>query len=317
MTNKPLKIIYMGTPDFSVPALQTLIDSDHEVVAVYTQPPRPKGRGQKIQKSPVHLVAEHYNIPVYSPKSLKPKKNPDAVMEFQSHDADIAIVAAYGLILPQVILDATKYGCLNIHASLLPRWRGAAPIQYSVWKGDTQSGVTIMQMEAGLDTGPMMAKEVCDITPETTTQILHDQLSQMGGGLLLPLLYKYSKGVQPDAEIQDDTLTNYASMLNKEDGKIDWALSGIEIDRQIRALNPWPGTYGLNSEGNILKVKTAQTSEETSTQPIGTILNKNGNIVCGNGTVISLVCVQSPNKQAMDFTSALNGGYISVGDVLQ
>ncbi len=303
----------MGTPDFSVPALRTLIESPHEVVAVYTQPPRPKGRGHNVQKSPVHVLADAHKIPVYNPVSLK--KDVDAVETLKSHNADIAIVAAYGLILPQSVLDAPKHGCLNIHASLLPRWRGAAPIQYSIWKGDKESGVTIMQMEAGLDTGPMISKQTCDITSTTTAQSLHDELSNMGGAMLLPLLDKVSNGEALGGEVQNDELSNYASMLKKEDGKIDWSMSATEIDQQARALNPWPGTYCTHGD-KIFKIKATKLVSDTSDKPVGTVLDKNGLVVCGDKTVIQITHIQPPNKAAMEFASALNGGYLSVGDQL-
>ena len=309
-----LRIIYMGTPDFSVPALQTLIGSSHEVAAVYTQPPRPKGRGQKVQKSPVHILADAHGIEVFSPISFK--KDLDAVEIFKNHKADIAIVAAYGLILPQSVLDAPTHGCLNIHASLLPRWRGAAPIQYSIWKGDTKSGVTIMQMEAGLDTGPMISKQVCAITPSTTAQQLHDEISNMGGTMLLPLLEQLQKGAPLSAEAQDDALSNYASMLKKEDGEINWTDTAQELICQVRALNPWPGTYCTYND-KALKIKGVSSSDQTSDALTGTILNKLGHVSCGEGTVIQLTHVQPQNKNAMDFSSALNGGYVQVGDILQ
>ncbi|MGB1077554.1 MAG: methionyl-tRNA formyltransferase [Bdellovibrionales bacterium] len=312
--NKSLKIIYMGTPDFSVPALRTLIDSLHDVVAVYTQPPRPKGRGHKVQKSPVHALADIHNIPVYTPASFK--KDMDAVEMFRSHDADLAVVAAYGLILPQVILDAPKYGCLNIHASILPRWRGAAPIQYAIWKGDTESGITIMQMEAGLDTGPMISKQTCEITQETTASSLHDRLSDMGGAMLLPLLEELSNGQALVSTPQDDALSNYASMLKKEDGLIDWNNTAEEICRQVRALNPWPGTYCTHNDQLSIKIKAVRVADQISDTPAGTVLDKQGHIVCGHGSVLQITHIQPPNKAAMDFASALNGGYIKVGDVL-
>ena len=311
---KPLKIIYMGTPDFAVPALQILLKTRHyEVVAVYTQPPRPKGRGQKIQKSPVHELAETYDIPVFTPKSLK--KDPEAVTQFQKHRADIAVVAAYGLILPQTILDTPKHGCLNIHASLLPRWRGAAPIQYSIWKGDTQSGVTIMQMEAGLDTGPMIEKQTCPITQDTTAQELHDTLSDIGATMLVPILNKIHMGEKINTEPQTEEGANYASMLKKEDGKIEWAQSAQDIHQQIRALNPWPGTYCTYQE-QTLKIKSATMTDQESDALVGTLLDKQGHVVCGNKSVLKLTHIQPANKKMMDFSAALNGGYLRVGDSL-
>jgi methionyl-tRNA formyltransferase len=296
----------MGTPDFSVPALKTLIDhQDNEIIAVYTQPPRPKGRGQKIQKSPIYELADTHNIPVYTPKSLK--KDKEAVEVFKSHNADIAIVAAYGLILPQTVLDAPKYGCLNIHASLLPRWRGAAPIQYAIWKGDTKSGITIMQMDVGLDTGDMISKQECDITADTDIKSLHDTLSDMGSSMLPPLLDIIRNAESLTGEKQDDSKSNYASMLSKQDGEINWNNSAIEIHCQIRALKAYSGK---------IKIISAQLTDQVSDDPIGTIIDKKGNIACGDGSVLKLKIVQPVNKRPMDFTSAINGNYLTVETII-
>ena len=324
MTDK-LKIIFMGTPDFAVPTLQALIDSPHEVIAVYSQPPRPKGRGQKLQQSPVHELAAAHGIPVYTPMSLK---TPEAKAEFQALHADVTVVAAYGLILPEAVLSAPRYGCLNIHASLLPRWRGAAPIQYAIWHGDKESGVTIMQMERGLDTGPMIAKTKTPITPETTTEILHDQLAAAGAKLLLDVLENIESMT---AEAQDESASTYAAMLKKEDGRIDWNKTAAKIDRQVRALNPWPGTYTeFNGQRlKILKTKIITCHPEalalkdladTRVDPSGIrlqddnikVLNKKGDVACGNGTVLQILTLQPEGKKAMDFASALNGGYVKL-----
>lgn len=318
MIENKLRIIYMGTPDFAVPALRALIDSHHEVVAVYTQPPRPKGRGHKLQKSPVHDLADIHDIPVYNPASFK--KDKEAARTFISHNADVAIVAAYGLILPQSVLDAPKHGCLNIHGSLLPKWRGAAPIQYSIWKGDSQTGVTIMQMEAGLDTGPMISKQTCEITAQTTSQSLYDDLSDMGAAMLLPVLRTLSEGQDLNPEIQNDNHSTYASMLDKTDGLIDWSMTASEIDQQIRALNPWPGTYTTLGGANF-KIKSATVAHDVQVdinevKTIGRVFSKQGHILCGDRTVLQLTHVQPPNKAAMDFASALNGQYLTVGDTL-
>src|SRR3982750_2972118 len=194
----PLKIVFMGTPDFAVPALESLIDAGHNVIAVYIQPPRPKGRGQKIQPSPVHEVALKNNIPVFTPKSLR--RDEAAQMAFAAHAADVAVVAAYGLLLPPTVLAAPKHGCLNIHASLLPRWRGAAPIQYAILAGDGETGITIMQMDAGLDTGAMLLKEAVPITPRTTASSLHDTLADLGARLIVPALDGLAAGhLKPEA----------------------------------------------------------------------------------------------------------------------
>lgn len=275
----------MGTPDFAVPALQALIDSAHQVVAVYSQPPRPKGRGMEVQKSPVHQLAEAHGIPVHYPKSLR--KSEDEQKIFADYNADIAVVAAYGLLLPKAVLEAPKYGCLNIHASLLPRWRGASPIQHAIWKGDDKSGVTIMQMEEGLDTGPMILRDETSIAADTTAQQLHDNLSMMGGSLIVTVLGKIERDGRIDAEMQDDSLSTYAPLLKKEDGLINEAASALETDRQIRALNPWPGTYTHGLKGRI-KILSAHLD---------------------NNHLIYDV-VQPEGKKPMDLVSAKNGGYI-------
>lgn len=307
MTSIPLNIIFMGTPDFAVPALAALIDSPHNVIAVYSQPPRPKGRGQKVQPSPVHELANQHGIPVYTPINFK---SDDDRNTFKSLNADVAVVAAYGLILPQAILDAPKYGCLNIHGSILPKWRGASPIQHAIWKGDETSGNTIMQMERGLDTGPMLYKQTTPITPTTTAQQLYDTLSAMGGSMILHVLENLHN-ITP--EKQDDAQSTYAPMLRKEDGLINWQDDAINIDRQIRALNPWPGTY-THINGTRLKILCA-TLDESTTGPAGKILDKSGLIACGKGA-LRITKLQPDGTKSMDFASALNGKYLAVNDIL-
>ncbi len=303
-----MKIIYMGTPDFSVPALQVLIDSEHEVIAVYSREPKPKGRGQQVQKTPVHELADKYFIPVFTPKSFK--KDPDAVAQFQRLNADIAIVAAYGLILPLSVLNAPKFGCLNIHASLLPRWRGASPIQHAIWKGDAVSGVTIMQMEEGLDTGPMLSKRDINIEDMTTPQ-LHDELSIIGAEMVVNILKEI-----PDGEKQDDALSVYAPMLKKEDGLIDWNNAAIDIDRQVRALNPWPGTYTSGEGGKRLKIVKGYIVKPELDEKAGTVLPK-GAIMCGDGFAYQIEILQPENSKAMDVASAINGHHLKVTSILQ
>jgi len=309
-----LRVVFMGTPDFSVPALRSLLESDHQVIAVYSQPPRPKGRGQQVQKSPVHETAEVAGIPVYTPLSFK--KDAVAVTEFQALQADIAIVAAYGLILPVSVLEAPKFGCLNIHASILPRWRGASPIQHAVWHGDAKSGVTIMQMNEGLDTGDMIAIEEVALTPATTTSSLHDQLSLMGGSMVTGLLDQLAAGKKLPHTKQDDSLSVYAPLLKKTDGAIDWTKPAAEIDRQVRALNPWPGTYTLNENSARLKVLTGELTIERASASAGTIV-AGGGVVCGDGIIYRLMRVQPDNSKAMDAVSALNGGHLKVGQSCQ
>ena len=308
MSQKSLKVIFMGTPDFAAVALQALIDSDHEVICAYSQPPRPKGRGHKVQKSPVHELAESHNIPVFTPATLKDK---DAQEEFAAHNADVAIVAAYGLLLPMAVLEAPKYGCLNIHASLLPHWRGASPIQHAIWKGDDVSGVTIMQMDKGLDTGDMILKDQIDITPQTTAASLHDDLAQMGGRLALQVLAELAERGQVDAEKQDDALSSYAPLLKKSDGQINWQDKASDIDQQIRALNPWPGVWG-EIQGKRFKILQADLVGDDAQGEVGSVLNKNGDIVCGSGTALRIIKLQPEGKKAMDFNAALNGGYIAL-----
>jgi methionyl-tRNA formyltransferase len=310
MSNKPLKIAFMGTPDFAVPALDALHKGPHEVVCVYSQPPRPKGRGHKVQPSPVHAYAQENGIPVYHPKSLK--KEPEQ-QEFAAHNLDVAIVAAYGLILPKAVLDAPKFGCINIHASLLPRWRGASPIQRSIWEGDAESGVTLMQMDEGLDTGPEIMKRAIAITEQTTAQSLHDDLSTLGGAMIEEAINTLASQGALNNSAQDNDNATYAPLLSKEDGHIDWSQPAAQIDRQIRALNPWPGTYTKDANERI-KIFEAVKLDEQTDQPAGTIIDKKGRIACGDGTILQIKKLQPAGKKPMDFASALNGGYVTIGE---
>ena len=234
-----LRLAFMGTPDFAASSLRALIDAGHEVACVYSQPPRPAGRGHQVQRSPVHVLAEERGIPVRTPKSLR---NAEAQAEFAALDLDCAVVAAYGLILPQPILDAPRMGCLNIHASLLPRWRGAAPIQRAILAGDAETGVTIMQMDAGLDTGAMLLKGTVPITAETTAGSLHDALAELGAGLIVQALDGLAEG-RLTAEPQPSEGVTYAAKLSRDDGRLDWSQPADFIERQVRALNPWPGVW--------------------------------------------------------------------------
>ena len=300
-----LRVVFMGTPDFSVPALAALHKAGHEIAAVYSQPPRPKGRGQQVQKSPVHMYAEENNIPVFTPKTLK---TPEAQAEFAAHRADVAIVAAYGLILPKAVLAAPKHGCINIHASILPRWRGASPIQRVIWAGDSETGITLMQMDEGLDTGPMIAIEKIAITEKTTTPSLHDELSALGGKMIAQALANLESSGKLSATPQNDDETTYAPLLKKEDGKIDWTNSAAVIDRQIRALNPWPGTW-TEFEGRRIKILAAELSPAKGNP--GEVLDKHGHI--GHG--LKILKLQPEGKSPMDFPAAINGGYVRIGGI--
>jgi methionyl-tRNA formyltransferase len=303
-----LRVGFMGTPDFALGALKAIHESGHEVVCVYSQPPRPKGRGQHVQNSPVHEYADAHGIPVFTPKSLKPE---EAQTDFAAHNLDVAVVAAYGLLLPKAVLDAPKHGCINIHGSLLPRWRGASPIQRAIWEGDTQSGITLMQMDEGLDTGAEIAKTSVNITSSTTASSLHDELCALGAGMIVEALNTLDKDGKLASTPQSIHGITYAHLLKKQDGQIDWTQPAAQIDRQIRALNPWPGTFS----GNI-KIKSAEFIEQATDKPAGTLLDKSGAIVCGGGSVLKLLSVQPENKKPMDFSSALNGGYLKIGDLL-
>lgn len=305
----------MGTPDFACEALKAICGSGHEVVCVYSQPPRPKGRGHKLTLSPVHAYAQECGIPVFHPESLKSK---DVQAEFVAHNLDIAIVAAYGLILPKAVLAAPKYGCINIHASLLPRWRGASPIQRAIWEGDAQSGVTLMQMDEGLDTGPEIMKRTTDIAPRETAQTLHDRLAALGAEMIVEAIDKLANNGQILAKKQENDGVTYAHLLKKDDGKINWQEGADEIDRQIRALNLWPGVW-TNAGQQRLKIIEAlplnlENTPEEKNRPVGMIVNKQGHVQCGGRTVLQLIRVQPAGKQAMDFASALNGGYVKIGE---
>jgi methionyl-tRNA formyltransferase len=307
-----MNILYMGTPDFAVLPLQKLHAAGHHIVAVYTQPPRPKGRGQVVQKSPVHLCAQGLGVPVYHPLSFK--KDPVAVAEFQTlcrdQAVDVAIVAAYGLILPAAVLEAPGQGCLNIHASLLPRWRGASPIQHAIWHGDAQSGVTLMRMELGLDTGPMLMTRSIDLGPDMTASALHDALSIMGAEMVVDLLTRPI----PAGTVQDESCATYAPMLKKDDGRVDWRKSAVEIDRQIRALTPWPGVWCMTADGKRLKIIAAQINDVKGVP--GRILSRAGDVACGAGG-LRLITIHPENAKPMGAEAAFNGGYLKIDTVLE
>jgi methionyl-tRNA formyltransferase len=308
--SQPLKIIFMGTPDFAGTALKALSDTNHQIVAVYSQPPRPKGRGQQTQLSPVHAYAAEQNLPVFTPVNFK---DPQDRETFKSHNADLAIVAAYGLILPQEILDAPKFGCINIHASLLPRWRGASPIQHAIWKGDDQSGIALMQMEAGLDTGPVLTMQSLPVTQQTTATSLHDDLAALGADMIVKLVDDITQKGLPLSTPQDNAISTYAPMLKKQDGIIDWNQTANEIDRQIRALNPWPGVWTSCKSARI-KILEAVPVQQSTNAAAGTLVDKTGLVVCGENTLIQIRTIQPEGKKPMNIASALNGKYLTIGE---
>ncbi len=299
-----MNIVYAGTPDFAVPALQSLINSEHNVVAVYTQPDRPAGRGRKVQFGPVKQVAVDAGIPVEQPPSLK---DVEAQQTLASYKPDVMIVAAYGLLLPQAVLDMPRYGCLNIHGSLLPRWRGAAPIHRAIQTGDSETGVTIMQMALGLDTGDMLLKRVCSITAEDTSQTIHDRLAKDGAEVLLDVLSLIEKD-ELEPESQNDSLSNYAEKLNKAEAEIDWNKSATEIDLKIRAFNPWPVAFTL-FKGKPLRIYMSKVVDQKSDSEPGTVIaeSSEGILISTADGVLSFSRLQLPGKKVMNVKDFLNG----------
>jgi methionyl-tRNA formyltransferase len=295
----------MGSPDFAVPALRALHDAGHAIAAVYCQQPRPAGRGQTIRRCPVHEAAEALGIPVRTPARLR--GNADALAAFAALELDAAVVAAYGLILPEAMLQAPRFGCLNIHASLLPRWRGAAPIQAAILAGDEETGITIMQMDAGLDTGPMLLRQSVPVTPTTTTALMHDTLAELGARLILRAL---AGPRQPVPQPPDGA--TYAPKLRRDDGRIDWSRDAASIERQVRAFDPWPGTFTL-LEGVPLKVLGAEIA--TGDGRPGTVLDDALTVACGGGAV-RLTRVQLPGRAALETAAFLRGRKVPTGAVL-
>ena len=303
-----LRLVFMGTPDFSVPILESLIHEGHEVAAVYSQPARPAGRGHQVRPSPVAAAAEARGIPVFTPKSLKAAEEQEA---FAALKPDVAVVAAYGLILPKAILDAPRHGCINVHASLLPRWRGAAPIQRCIEAGDHVSGVTIMQMDAGLDTGAMLLMQDMPITPTTTGGSLHDDLSALGARLIVQALKRLEAGSLL-AEPQPPEGVTYAAKLAKEEGRIDWRRTSTEIDHQIRAFTPWPGAW-FDFRGERIKLISAKPVEGQG-EP-GQVLDDQLTIACGEGA-LRLDTLQRAGKASMAAADFLRGFAVPAGTLL-
>ncbi len=295
----------MGTPDFAVPTLAALHDAGHEIVAAYTQPPRRAGRGKKLQPSPVQIAAQQRDIPVYSPTSLK---NDAAYDEFAAHDADIAVVAAYGLILPQRILDAPVHGCLNVHASLLPRWRGAAPIHWAIMGGDEVTGVTIMQMEAGLDTGPMLATVRTPVAAKTTGE-LTAELAELGAQLMVGTLIDLP-ALRPVP--QDDEDATYAQKIAKEDARIDFADNAVAVERLVRAMAPFPGAW-CEIAGERVKLLGVEILEDSG--EAGMTLDDRLTIACGKDA-IRPTRIQRAGKPAMDRDDFLRGMPVAAGTML-
>ncbi|WP_170454028.1 methionyl-tRNA formyltransferase [Ruegeria arenilitoris] len=298
-----MRVIFMGTPEFSVPVLDALVQSGHEIAAVYCQPPRPAGRGKKDRPTPVHARAEALGLPVRHPTTLK---SPEEQAAFAALKADVAVVVAYGLILPQPILDAPRHGCLNIHASLLPRWRGAAPIHRAIMAGDAETGVCIMQMEAGLDTGPVLLRQATPIGPEETTAQLHDRLSAMGADLIVQALDRLPE-LTP--EPQPEVGVTYAAKIDKAEARVDWSRPAVEVDRQIRGLSPFPGAW-TQIEGERVKLLASRLSDGQGVP--GEVLDDALRVACGTGAV-ELLRLQRAGKAAQDRETFLRGWPIPAG----
>lgn len=301
-----MRIVFMGTPDFSVPVLEALAAAGHEIAAVYCQPPRPAGRGKKDRPSPVQARAEQLGFEVRHPVSLK---TPEAQADFAALGADVAVVVAYGLILPQAVLDAPARGCLNIHASLLPRWRGAAPIHRAIMAGDAETGVCIMQMEAGLDTGPVLLRKTTPIGTEETTAQLHDRLSQMGAGAIveaLGCLDQLTPAAQPDEGV------TYAAKIDKAEARIGWSKPAVEVDRLIRGLSPFPGAW-FELDGVRIKALGSRLADGSGTA--GEVLGSDLRVACGAGAVV-LTRLQRAGKAAQDTQVFQQGAQIGAGQRL-
>jgi len=298
-----LRIIFAGTPDFAARHLDALLSSGHHVVGVFTQPDRPAGRGKKLMPSPVKVLAEENGLPVFQPASLRPQENQQLVADLH---ADVMVVVAYGLILPKAVLDMPRLGCINVHGSLLPRWRGAAPIQRALWAGDAETGVTIMQMDVGLDTGDMLYKLVCPITDEDTSATLYDKLAGLGPAGLIETLAQLANGTaQP--QVQDEAQVTYAEKLSKEEARVNWSLSAAQLERCIRAFNPWPMSW-LEIDGQPLKIWKASVIDTGTTAEPGTIVDatKQGIQVATGDGILNVESLQPAGKKAMSAQDLLN-----------
>jgi len=298
-----LRIIFAGTPDFAARHLDALLTSGHQIVGVFTQPDRPAGRGKKLMPGPVKVLAETHGLPVFQPASLRPEENQKLVADL---NADVMVVVAYGLILPKAVLDMPRLGCVNVHGSLLPRWRGAAPIQRALWAGDAETGVTIMKMDVGLDTGDMLYKLACPITAEDTSATLYDKLADLGPQGLIETLQQLADNTATP-EVQDEAQVTYAEKLTKEEARIDWSLSATQLERCIRAFNPWPMSWLMIDEQPVKVWKASVINGNTSAEP-GTIIDasKNGIQVATGEGILNLESLQPAGKKAMSAQDLLN-----------
>lgn len=306
-----MRIIFMGTPEFACPTLRTLIDRGERVVAVVTQPDRPKGRGQQTLPPPVKVLAEGHGIPVLQPVKVR---LPESIEEIRALEPDLIVVIAFGQILPKALLDIPKYGCINVHASLLPRYRGAAPLNWCIINGETETGVTTMMMDVGLDTGDMLLKRATPIDPDEDTQSLHDRMSQLGAELLAETLDRLAAG-ELVPEKQDDSLTCYAPMMKKEDGVIDWNRDARSIKNQVRGMTPWPGAYST-LDGKLLKVYRVQTGSGSGTPGEIVSAGRDGvEVACGAGSLL-IRELQLEGKKRLSAADFLAGYKLQPGALL-
>lgn len=310
MKNQSFRVIYAGTPEFATPALRSLVDANYDVVAVYTQPDRRSGRGRKLVHGPVKSLALELGLPVVQPDSFKDE---NVVRELGCFNADLMVVAAYGLLLPQSVLDLPKHGCINIHASLLPRWRGAAPIQRAIEAGDDTTGVTIMQMQAGLDTGDMLHKKSLQITPAMTAASLHDQLANDGAAALIEVLGQLQRGMLC-AEPQNEELVTYAHKLQKAEAVLDWETSAVELHRKVCAFNAWPVAQTL-LRGEVLRIwESLVVDEQSATNVPGTVVAVDAGIDVATTTgTLRLLRVQAPGKKPVAASEFVNSSKLQVG----
>lgn len=305
-----LRIVFMGSPVFVIPVLAALHNSHHQLVGAYCRAPDTAGRGMKLRKVPVHEFAESHSIPVFTPKSLRKSAAQD---ELRALQPDLAVVAGYGMILPQVVLDIPRYGCLNIHPSLLPRWRGATPVQRTIEAGDAESGVCVMQLDAGMDTGALWSvRRGVAVPPDATSDTLYTTLFQMGADLLLPVIDRVVAGEKPTPQAADGV--THAPMITKEEAQVDFTKPAEVLERQVRAFTPWPGSWFI-SQGTRIKVHAASVGP-ASTAAAGTLLDMDGLVACGNGTSLRLTSVQREGKPKMDAASFFRGFGLKAGDSL-
>jgi methionyl-tRNA formyltransferase len=306
-----LRVVFMGTPDFAVPTLSEILGQGHEVVAVYSRAPKPAGRGMDEQKTPVHRLADRFGIPVFTPRTLREEQ---AQADFASLGADVAVVVAYGLILPKPVLEAPSLGCLNLHGSLLPRWRGAAPIQRAIMAGDAETGVMVMRMDEGLDTGPVAMVEKIAVHADMTAQDLHDRMATLGADLMVRALAALDRGSLSFVPQADEGVT-YAAKIDKAEARIDWSRPASEVHNKVRGLSPFPGAWFEADLGKgPERVKVLRTTLAAGTGAPGTLLDNNLAVACGEGAV-RLVEVQRAGAKAMKAIDFLNGAKVGPGAV--